>query len=88
MLCRFLSCSPEGLRQTCVQVEVVDGPDERGEMFTRPGKLSDYFPKPYPNPEAARDANNGALPPDLSYIVNARRVLRPARSGDSRPEPA
>uniref|UniRef100_A0A8C5D2W1 Cytochrome c1, heme protein, mitochondrial n=1 Tax=Gouania willdenowi TaxID=441366 RepID=A0A8C5D2W1_GOUWI len=54
------------------EVEVVDGPDENGEMFTRPGKLSDYFPKPYPNPEAARVANNGALPPDLSYIVNAR----------------
>ncbi|XP_068789724.1 cytochrome c1, heme protein, mitochondrial [Struthio camelus] len=54
------------------EVEVVDGPDENGEMFTRPGKISDYFPKPYPNPEAARAANNGALPPDLSYIVNAR----------------
>ncbi|XP_074842531.1 cytochrome c1, heme protein, mitochondrial [Carettochelys insculpta] len=55
-----------------LEVEVVDGPDEQGEMFTRPGKLSDYFPKPYPNAEAARMANNGALPPDLSYIVNAR----------------
>ncbi|XP_008319493.1 cytochrome c1, heme protein, mitochondrial [Cynoglossus semilaevis] len=54
------------------EIEVVDGPDESGEMFTRPGKLSDYFPKPYSNPEAARAANNGALPPDLSYIVNAR----------------
>lgn len=54
----------------------MDGPDEKGEMFTRPGKLSDYFPKPYPNPEAARDANNGALPPDLSYIVNARYLLK------------
>lgn len=55
----------------------MDGPDESGEMFTRPGKLSDYFPKPYANPEAARAANNGALPPDLSYIVNARyRKLR------------
>lgn len=38
----------------------------------RPGKLSDYMPKPYPNEEAARAANNGAYPPDLSYIVNAR----------------
>ncbi|XP_064161377.1 cytochrome c1, heme protein, mitochondrial [Anguilla rostrata] len=54
------------------EIEVVDGPDDTGEMFTRPGKLSDYFPKPYPNSEAARAANNGALPPDLSYIVNAR----------------
>ncbi|NXR42945.1 CY1 protein, partial [Zosterops hypoxanthus] len=54
------------------EVEVQDGPDENGEMFMRPGKVSDYFPKPYPNAEAARAANNGALPPDLSYIVNAR----------------
>ncbi|XP_062987328.1 cytochrome c1, heme protein, mitochondrial [Elgaria multicarinata webbii] len=54
------------------EVEVQDGPNEDGEMFMRPAKLSDYFPKPYPNPEAARAANNGALPPDLSYIVKAR----------------
>ncbi|XP_053913733.1 cytochrome c1, heme protein, mitochondrial [Cuculus canorus] len=54
------------------EVEVLDGPDENGEMFLRPGKISDSFPKPYPNAEAARAANNGALPPDLSYIVNAR----------------
>lgn len=38
----------------------------------RPGKLSDYFPSPYENEEAARAANNGAYPPDLSYIVSAR----------------
>lgn len=41
-------------------------------MFQRPGKLSDRFPSPYPNEEAARAANNGALPPDLSYITSAR----------------
>jgi len=38
----------------------------------RPGKLSDYFPNPYPNEEAARAANNGAYPPDMSYICSAR----------------
>ncbi|XP_013872192.1 cytochrome c1, heme protein, mitochondrial [Austrofundulus limnaeus] len=54
------------------EFEIVDGPDDNGEMFTRPGKLSDYFPKPYPNPEAARAANGGSLPPDLSYIILAR----------------
>jgi hypothetical protein len=27
----------------CVQIQ--DGPDENGEMFMRPGKLSDYFPR-------------------------------------------
>eukprot|EP00118_Oscarella_pearsei_P025399 m.308120 g.308120 ORF g.308120 m.308120 type:complete len:304 (+) comp43412_c0_seq1:93-1004(+) len=51
---------------------IKDGPNDEGEMFERAGKLSDYFPSPYPNDEAARAANNGALPPDLSLIVNAR----------------
>lgn len=51
---------------------VTDGPDEAGNMFQRPGKLSDYIPGPYPNEEAARAANNGSFPPDLSYIVLAR----------------
>jgi ubiquinol-cytochrome c reductase cytochrome c1 subunit len=41
-------------------------------MYMRPGKLSDYFPNPYSNEEAARAANNGAFPPDLSYITLAR----------------
>lgn len=46
--------------------------DEEGNPTTRPGKLSDAFPNPYPNEEAARAANNGALPVDLSLIVLAR----------------
>uniref|UniRef100_A0A0B6ZR85 Cytochrome c1, heme protein, mitochondrial n=1 Tax=Arion vulgaris TaxID=1028688 RepID=A0A0B6ZR85_9EUPU len=49
-----------------------DGPDDQGNMFQRPGKLADHFPAPYKNEEAARAANNGAYPPDLSYIVLAR----------------
>ena len=51
------------------EVQVQDGPDETGEMFMRPGKLSDYFPKPFANDAAAAAANSGAIPPDLSYIV-------------------
>lgn len=54
------------------EVEYQDGPNDAGEMFTRPGKLSDYLPAPYPNEEAARASNAGALPPDLSLIVKAR----------------
>lgn len=54
------------------EVEYDDGPDDAGEMFKRPGKLSDYMPPPYPNEEAARAGNGGALPPDLSLIVKAR----------------
>lgn len=56
------------------EVEYSDGPDDQGEMFQRPGKLSDYMPAPYPNEEAARAGNGGALPPDLSLIIKARHV--------------
>jgi ubiquinol-cytochrome c reductase cytochrome c1 subunit len=54
------------------EVEYTDGPNDEGEMFQRPGKLADYMPGPYPNEEAARAGNAGALPPDLSLIVKAR----------------
>ncbi|KAI9025522.1 cytochrome C1 family-domain-containing protein [Hyaloraphidium curvatum] len=54
------------------EYEFTDGPNDAGEMFTRPGKLTDYFPKPYPNEEASRAANGGAYPPDLSLIIKAR----------------
>lgn len=49
-----------------------DGPNDQGEMFERPGLPSDRFPNPYPNEKAARAANGGAYPPDLSLIVKAR----------------
>jgi len=54
------------------EIQVRDGPDDQGNYFMRPGKLSDAFPDPYPNEEAARAANNGAYPPDLTYITSAR----------------
>ena len=41
-------------------------------MFQRPGQPSDPIPGPFPNDEAARAAEGGALPPDLSMIVKAR----------------
>ena len=52
--------------------EVTDGPNADGEMFTRPGKLSDKFVKPYENVKAAQAANGGAYPPDMSVLVKAR----------------
>ncbi len=53
-------------------VTVTDGPDDQGEMFERPGKDSDTFKAPFANEQAARAANNGALPPDLSLIARSR----------------
>jgi len=64
--------SEEEAKAMAEDVEFQDGPNDEGEMFERPGKLSDYFPSPYPNEEAARFANNGAYPPDLSLITKAR----------------
>ena len=52
--------------------EVTDGPNTDGEMFTRPGKLSDKFVMPYENVEAAKAANGGAYPPDMSVLIKAR----------------
>ena len=52
--------------------EVTDGPNQDGEMFTRPGKLSDKFVMPYENVKAAQAANGGAYPPDMSVLVKAR----------------
>ena len=54
------------------QVQVTDGPDSSGKMFQRPGRPPDRFRAPYANDEAARAANGGALPPDLSVMAKAR----------------
>ncbi|KAI4501965.1 hypothetical protein M0802_002647 [Mischocyttarus mexicanus] len=53
--------------------EIEDGPDEEGNYYKRPGRLVDRIPLPFPNEEAARFANNGSYPPDLTCIVLARR---------------
>jgi ubiquinol-cytochrome c reductase cytochrome b/c1 subunit len=58
------------------EYKVQDGPNDAGEMFERPGRLADRFPKPFPNDNAARAANGGALPPDLSVIAKARTYER------------
>ncbi len=59
-------------KQVASEYRITDGPNERGEMFERPGQLSDYILSPDPNEQAARARLNGALPPDLSVITKAR----------------
>jgi len=63
----------EGAKKVAESYEsIVDGPDDTGEMFERPGKLSDKIPSPYANEEQARAANGGAYPPDLTLMAKAR----------------
>mmetsp|Transcript_44245 Transcript_44245/g.64738 ORF Transcript_44245/g.64738 Transcript_44245/m.64738 type:complete len:224 (+) Transcript_44245:1-672(+) len=60
------------MKEIAAEYEVEDGPDDEGEMFERPAKLSDPIPSPYKNEQEGRLANGGALPPDLSLMVKAR----------------
>ena len=46
--------------------------DDPGQPIDGPATPADQFRSPFPNEQAARAAMNGALPPDLSLIVNAR----------------
>lgn len=67
-----VSHTAEEAKAEAETIEVEDGPDDFGNMFRRPGRLTDNFPAPYANDEAARAANSGALPPDLSFMAKAR----------------
>jgi len=60
------------VKAIAAQYNVKDGPNDEGEMFERPARPSDKFAAPFANKNAARAANNGAYPADLSLIVKAR----------------
>jgi ubiquinol-cytochrome c reductase cytochrome c1 subunit len=67
-----LGYDEDEVKAIAAQYQITDGPDDQGEMVERPGKPTDVFPAPFPNEQAARAANGGALPPDLSLITKAR----------------
>lgn len=60
------------IKEIAKQYNITDGPNDQGEMFQRPALPSDRFVAPFANEQAARAANNGAYPVDLSLIVKAR----------------
>jgi len=64
--------SIEQAKAIAASFEVTDGPNDDGEMFQRPGKLSDKFVMPYGNVKEAQAANGGAYPPDMSVLAKAR----------------
>jgi ubiquinol-cytochrome c reductase cytochrome c1 subunit len=65
--------STEEVKALAAQVQVTDAqPNDQGEMVQRPGRPSDPIAQPFANDQAARAANNGALPPDLALITKAR----------------
>ena len=64
--------SEEQAKAIAASFEVTDGPNNDGEMFLRPAKLSDKFIMPFENVKAAQAANGGAYPPDMSVLAKAR----------------
>jgi len=64
--------SEDQAKAVAAEYEAEDGPNDDGEMFMRPARLSDTLPSPFANDKAARASNNGALPPDLSLMAKAR----------------
>lgn len=67
-----IGLSEDQIKEVAAEKQVKDGPNDEGEMFDRPALPSDRFVPPFPNDNAARFANNGALPPDLSLMNKAR----------------
>ncbi len=71
------SFSDAQVKALAASFKVQDGPNDAGDMFDRPGRASDPFPSPFPNEQAARAANGGALPPDMSVLAKARDTEGP-----------
>ena len=69
---RQLGLSEDEVKAIAAGYQIQDGPNDTGEMFERPGRPSDRFHAPFANEQAARAANNGALPPDLTLVAKSR----------------
>jgi ubiquinol-cytochrome c reductase cytochrome c1 subunit len=67
-----IGLSDDQIKALASSYQITDGPNDQGEMFERAGRPSDTFKSPFANDQAARAANNNALPKDLSIIVKGR----------------
>ena len=50
--------------------------DDQGNPIERPGRPADTFPPPFANELAAKAANGGTAPPDMSTLAKARTYSR------------
>ncbi len=66
-----IGLTPSEAKAVAAKKKVKDIGDD-GETKERTADLKDRFVSPFANDQAAKTANNGALPPDLSLIVKAR----------------
>jgi len=68
--------TPAQVDAIAAEYKVPDAPNESGEVGERAARPADRFPPRFPNEQAARAANGGAYPPDLSVIAKARGYER------------
>lgn len=68
--------SSEEAATIAASYKIKDGPNDAGEYIERAGRLSDRFPAPFANEQAARAAFAGAYPPDMSVLAKARGYKR------------
>jgi ubiquinol-cytochrome c reductase cytochrome c1 subunit len=69
---KALGFSEEEIKAIAAQHDVPGPLNDEGDPTMRKATPGDFFARPYPNDQAARAANNGSLPPDLSLITKAR----------------
>lgn len=62
------------VKALAAEYEITDPEAEGGK---RPGIPADRWPSPFANDQEARDANGGALPPDMSVLAKARGTTQP-----------
>jgi len=74
----------EEMKAIAAEYDVTDDePDaETGLPLVRKGKLTDFIPGPYKNDVEAKLANNGALPPDFTFIRHARTSELDGKKGE------
>lgn len=66
-----LGYTPEEIKALAAEYKV-EAINDAGDIIEKPALPTDIFPSPFKNEQAARAANNGAVPPDLSLITKAR----------------
>lgn len=60
------------VKALAAETKIADVDHDTGDATTRPATTSDHFKAPFANEYAAKAANGGAQPPDMSLLAKAR----------------
>jgi ubiquinol-cytochrome c reductase cytochrome c1 subunit len=60
------------VKALAAEYKINDVDQDTGDVIQRPGITADHFKAPFANQYAAKAANGGAVPPDMSLLAKAR----------------